>query len=548
MATKTDTVPLTLAKRHSKFLDWVLTIDHKKIGILYLSTAAIFFLIGGLEAMAIRLQLAQPNGTILNPDLYNQIFTMHGTTMIFLAVMPLSVGFTNYMVPLLIGAHDVAFPRLNALSYWLFLFSGVFMYSSFFAGGAPNDGWFSYAPLTEKAFSASSGMDFWALGILLLGLGTTLGAINFIVTIIQLRAPGMSFSRMPMFVWAVFVTALISIFAFPSLISAVVMLLLDRQLGTHFFNVAASGSALLWQNLFWFFGHPEVYILILPAMGIISEVVPVFSRKPLFGFMTVAYSTMAIGVLSFGVWAHHMFTTGLPTSALIVFSADSFLIAVPTGIKVFSWIGTMWGGKVRFNTPILFAIGFVGMFVIGGLSGVQLATIPIDWQVEDSYYVVAHLHYVLFGGSVFALSAGLYYWFPKMTGRRLSETLGKWHFWLMLIGMNMVFLPMHFLGLDGMPRKIYTYPTDAGWATLNLIETIGGFVVATSFLVLIVNFIKTMRSPATHEADPWDGFTLEWTTSSPPPPYNFETIPEVRSRRPLWDEKHPDLADWRQKK
>ncbi len=527
----------------SPVLDWILTIDHKKIGILYTVSAFVFFLVGGLEAMLIRLQLATPNGTILNPDLYNQIFTMHGTTMIFLAVMPFGIGIGNFVIPLMIGAHDVAFPRLNALSYWVFLFGGLLMYGSFLAGGAPNDGWFSYAPLTESAFSPTKGMDFWSLGIFLLGIATTLGAINFIVTIIQLRAPGMTFARMPMFSWTMFVTSLISVFAFPSLLVAVLLLLFDRQLGTHFYNVAQGGNALLWQNLFWFFGHPEVYILILPAMGIVSEIVPVFSRKPLFGFMTVAYSTVAIGALGFTVWAHHMFTTGLPSTSLLFFSADSFLIGVPTGIKIFSWLGTMWKGKLRFDPPLLFAIGFISMFLLGGISGIQLAIVPADWQLEDTYYVVAHLHYVLFGGSIFAIMGGLYYWFPKMTGRMLSNAWGKVHFWLMFVGMNMVFLPMHILGLAGMPRRVYTYGADQGWTALNLLETIGAFIIAISFLFFLYNIIRTLSKPATHPADPWDGFTLEWKTPSPPPVENFETIPSVHSRRPLWDEKHPDMPD-----
>ncbi|HTX80213.1 MAG TPA: cytochrome c oxidase subunit I [Longilinea sp.] len=539
--TEATTYPQTL--HTSRFLSWLLTIDHKKIGILYVGTALFFFLVGGLEAMLIRLQLVAPDGKILNPDLYDQIFTMHGTTMIFLAVMPFGIGLANYIVPLMIGAHDVAFPRLNALSYWVFLFGGLLLYSSFLAGGAPNDGWFSYAPLTESAFSPGKGMDFWSLGILLLGIATTVGAINFLVTIIQLRAPGMTFSRMPMFVWTIFVTSMISVFAFPSLLVAVLLLLLDRQLGAHFYNVAQGGNALLWQNLFWFFGHPEVYILILPAMGIVSEVVPVFSRKPLFGFMTVAISTVAIGVLGFTVWAHHMFSTGLPDTSLLFFSADSFLIGVPTGVKIFAWMGTMWGGKLRFKTPLLFAIGFVVLFLIGGVSGIQLAVVPADWQLTDTYFVVGHLHYVLFGGSVFAIIGGIYYWFPKMTGRLLSEALGKVHFWLMFIGMNLVFMPQLILGLMGMPRRIYTYSPESGWGFLNALETVGAFIIALSFVFFLVNIVRTFSKPATHPADPWDGFTLEWTTSSPPSIENFEKIPEVHGRRPLWDAKHPEMMD-----
>lgn len=545
MAVQAETIPIGQTLGRNKLLGWILTTDHKRVGILYILTAFFFFGVGGFEALLIRLQLAQPNGKVLTPDAYNQIFTMHGTTMIFLAVMPLSIGFANFVLPLMLGAHDVAFPKLNALSFWVFIFAGLFMYSSFLSGGAPNDGWFSYAPLTERAFSPGHGMDFWVLGILLLGIATTLGSVNFLVTIIQLRAPGMTFSRMPMFSWTMFVTSLIAVFAFPSLITAVLLLLLDRQLGTHFYNVAQGGNALLWQNLFWFFGHPEVYILILPAMGIVSEVIPVFSRKPLFGFMTVAYSSVAIGVLGFTVWAHHMFSTGLPNTTLAFFSADSFLIGVPTGVKIFSWLGTMWGGKLRFNTPLLFAIGFISMFVIGGLDGISLAVVPADWQLTDTYYVVSHLHYVLFGGTVFALLAATYYWFPKMTGRMLDEKLGKWNFWPMFIGMNMVFFPMHLLGLAGMPRRIYTYSADQGWSFWNLFETVGAFIILISFILLVINLIKTLRQPATHPADPWDAFTLEWKTSSPPAVENFDKLPVVRSRRPLWDEKYPDLADWK---
>ena len=546
MAVQVETVPFGQSLGRSKFLSWILTTDHKRVGILYLLTAFFFFGVGGSEALLIRLQLAQPNGKVLSPDAYNQVFTMHGTTMIFLAVMPLGVGFANYILPLLIGAHDVAFPKLNALSYWVFIFAGLLMYSSFLSGGAPNDGWFSYAPLTERAFSPGHGMDFWVLGILLLGMATTFSSINFIVTIIQMRAPGMTFSRMPMFSWTMLVTSFIAVFAFPSLITAVVLLLLDRQLGTHFYNVTQGGDALLWQHLFWFFGHPEVYILILPAMGMVSEIVPVFSRKPLFGFMTVAYSSVAIGVLGFTVWAHHMFATGLPTTTLVFFSADSFLIGVPTGVKIFSWLGTMWGGKLRFKTPLLFAIGFISMFLIGGLDGIHLAVVPADWQLEDTYYVVSHLHYVLFGGSVFAIIAATYYWFPKMTGRLLGEGLGKIHFWLMFVGMNMVFFPMHLLGLSGMPRRIYTYSADQGWSFWNMFETIGAFIILVSFIIFVINLVKTLRQPATHPADPWDGFTLEWKTSSPPPVENFPELPVVRSRRPLWDEKHPEQADWKE--
>jgi cytochrome c oxidase subunit 1 len=529
----------------SGLLGWVMTVDHKKIGIMYIVTAFLFFLVGGTFALLMRLQLAQPNGQVLSNATYNEIFTMHGTTMIFLVVMPLAAGFGNYLVPLMIGARDMAFPKLNALGYWVFLFGGVFLYSSFGFGGAPDTGWFSYAPLTEKPFSVSHAMDFWALAILMLGLATTTGSINFIVTIIQMRARGMTFGRMPVFVWTILVTAFLAVFALPSLTTAGGLLLLDRTVGTHFFNVAQGGSALLWQHLFWFFGHPEVYILILPAMGMISEIIPVFSRQPIFGYKAIVLSAIAIGILGFTVWAHHMFATGMPNATLAVFSADSFLIGVPTGIKIFSWLGTMWGGKLRFKTPMLFAVGFVALFLVGGLDGIHLAVIPVDWQVTDSYYVVAHIHYVLFGGAIFGLFGAMYYWFPKMTGRMMSETVGKWNFWLMFIGMNLVFMPMHFLGLLGMPRRIYTYGDNLGWGIWNLVETIGAFIVALGVLLFVINFFVSLRKPATNEADPWDAYTLEWKASSPPAAYNFAEIPTVRGLRPLWDEKYPDKADWR---
>ena len=548
MASHTDTlvIPERAGGERGRLANLLTTVDHKVIGLMYIVTAFIYFLIAGVFALLMRLQLAQPNAKVLSNNVYNEIFTMHGTTMIFLVVMPLAVGLGNYLVPLMIGARDMAFPKLNALSYWVFLFAGIFLYSSFVFGGAPNDGWFSYAPLTELTYSPTHGMDFWALGILLLTIATTLGSINFIVTVIQLRAPGMTFVRLPLFVWMTTVTSFLAVFALPSLTTAAALLLFDRHLSTHFYNVSQGGNALLWQHLFWFFGHPEVYILILPAFGIVSEVIPVFSRQPLFGYKAVVLSGIAIGILGFTVWAHHMFATGMPDTALLFFSADSFLIGVPTGIKIFAWLATMWGGKLSFRTPMLFALGEVALFTIGGLDGIHMAVVPVDWQITDSYYVVSHIHYVLFGGAIFGLFAGIYYWFPKFSGRILGEGLGKWHFWLMFIGMNLVFFPMHILGLLGMPRRIYTYGEGMGWGIWNLIETVGAFVVAISISVFLINLLVTLRQPQTEEADdPWDAFTLEWKTSSPPPAYNFAETPVVRSARPLWDETHPELADWR---
>ncbi len=518
---------------------WLTTTNHKDIGILYIATAFTFFIIGGLEALTLRLQLGLPNNSVLSPQAYNQVFTMHGTTMIFLFAMPLLIGFGNYFVPLQIGARDMAFPRLNALSYWLLLAGGLTLYSSFFLGGAPNDGWFAYAPLTSSQFSPGHGMDFWALGILLTGIGSTVGSINFIATILNMRAPGMTLLRIPQFVWQVLITAFLIIFAMPSLTVDAILLFMQRNFGAVFYDASQGGSSLLWQHLFWFFGHPEVYILILPAFGVISEIMPTMSKKPIFGYIALIYSGIAIGFLGFTVWAHHMFAVGMTTVADAFFSIDSFLIAIPTSVKVFNWIATMWGGKLTLRAPLLFAVGFITLFVIGGFSGVSLAAVPIDFQVEDSFYVVGHLHYVLFGGTVFALFGGFYYWLPKITGRLLSETLARWHFGFMFVGMNLTYFPFYLLGLNGMPRRVFTYGPEQGWSTLNLISTVGAFMIATSVLIFIINFFISQRKGALAGNDPWDGQTLEWTVSSPPPQHNFAQIPIVHSRRPFWDQKYP---------
>ncbi|HXX78687.1 MAG TPA: cytochrome c oxidase subunit I [Ktedonobacteraceae bacterium] len=561
MATRTITEGVSIARRRrlseTYIGEWLMTTDHKKLGIMYMITAFFFFLVGGVDALLIRTQLAEPNGKVLSPEVYNQIFTMHAITMIFLFVMPMLTGLGNYIVPLMIGARDMAFPRLNAFGYWVVLFGGLFLTSSFLFGAAPNDGWFAYAPLTElsgpgttscgNAVMCTPGpnMDFWALGILMLGISSIAGSVNFVVTILKLRAPGMTINRMPLFTWMTLITAFLLLFSLPSVTMASILLLLDRHLGTHFYVAGWGGDPLLWQHLFWSFGHPEVYILILPAFGIISEVLPVFSRKPIFGYTFIAWSGVAIGFLSFTVWAHHMFAVGLPLVAQAFFATSTTLIAIPTAVKIFNWLGTTWGGKLSFKPPMLFALGFIAMFLIGGLNGAALAIVPFDYQVTDTYFVVAHLHYVLFGGTVFGIFAGIFYWFPKITGKMLNERLAQVQFWLMLIGVNLTFFPMHIMGLLGMPRRIYTYPANLGWNELNLLATIGAFTLGIAILVFIWNFVITLRSGEVTSTDPWDAFTLEWDTDSPPKPYNFLEIPTVRSRRPFYDKKNPETADWK---
>ncbi|HTQ44090.1 MAG TPA: cytochrome c oxidase subunit I [Polyangiaceae bacterium] len=514
---------------------WVATVDHKRIGVLYLLTSLFFFVVGGLEALVMRLQLARPNATLVGPDTFNQLFTMHGTTMIFLVVMPALVGFGNYFVPLMIGARDMAFPRLNAMSYWLLPFGGLLLHFSLVAGGAPSAGWFAYAPLTETPFSSTPGTDYWVLALLVLGIGSVSTAINFIATILTLRAPGMSMGRVPLFVWMTFITSILVVLALPVLNAAIVMLLVDRQLDAHFFLASGGGNAVLWQHFFWTFGHPEVYILALPAFGMISEIIPVFSRKPIFGYEFVAASTVAIAILSFGVWAHHMFAVGLGHTADVFFAAGSMLIAVPTGVKIFNWIATMWGGSIHFKTAMLFATAFLVEFVVGGLSGITFAAAPIDWQMTDTYYVVAHFHYVAFGGTAFALLGATYYWFPKMSGRRLSERLGKWNFWLMVVGFNTTFFVQHFLGILGMPRRVFTYPNLPMWGTLNLVSTCGAVMMGIASLLLVVNIGWSLRRGKRAGDNPWNAWTLEWATTSPPPHDNFRQVPPILGRRPLWD-------------
>ena len=516
---------------------WITTVDHKRIGVLYGVTAFIMFLIAGLEAGAIRAQLAQPDSTLIGPETFNRLFTMHATAMVFMVIMPLSASFFNFVVPLAIGARDVAFPRLNAFSYWVFLFGTLLMHASFLVGQVPDAGWFSYANLTSTTYSPNDGLDFWALGLLVLGVSSVAAALNFMVTIINMRCPGMTMMRMPVFIWMTLITSILLVLAFPVITVGLVELVLDRNFGTHFFDTSGGGDPILWQHLFWVFGHPEVYILILPPMGVVSEILPTFSRKPLFGYPVVIFSGIVIGFMSWAVWSHHMFTTGMGPTALTVFTITTMLIAVPTGVKIFNWIGTMWGGSIEFKTPMLFAIGFISLFIIGGLSGVSHAVAPSDFQQQDTYYIVAHIHYVLFGGSIFGILAGMYYWFPKLTGRMMGEGLGKWNFWLTFIGMNLTFFPMHYVGLNGMPRRIYTYGEEFGWGLLNSLSSLGYVVLFIGMLLLVINIIQSLRNGRVAGHDPWDAPTLEWSISSPPPVYNFAEIPRVEGRDPYWTTK-----------
>jgi cytochrome c oxidase subunit 1 len=539
MATTTLS-PRAAYRSRSWIYEWLTTTDHKKIGIMYITTAYIFFLLGGLMALGIRTELAFPGTQLLEPDVYNQAFTMHATVMIFFFVMPILAGFANYIVPLQVGAADMAFPRINALSFWIIPFSGILLMSSFILGGAANAGWTSYVPLSDATYSTTSGQDLWLSALILNGVSSIMGAINFLATIFRLRAPGMTMLRLPIFTWTVLVTNVLLLFAVPVLAAGMLMLFIDRNYGGSFFDPAAGGDPILWQHVFWFFGHPEVYILILPAFGIISEVIPVFSRKPLFGYEAFVIATVSIGVLGFGVWAHHMFTTG--AVFLPFFSITTFLIAVPTGVKMFNWIATMWRGKIVFRVPMLFAVGFLASFLIGGLDGAFSASTPIDFAIQDTYWIVSHLHYVLFGGSAMAIMAATYYWFPKMTGRFLDERLGTIQFWIVLVSAQLTFFPMHLLGLGGMPRRIQDYTPNAGWQDLNVLATVGSFGIALGVAIMMWNIFASLRGPKTAPDDPWDGNTLEWATTSPPPTYNFDHLPDVRSERPLFDLKHGATA------
>jgi cytochrome c oxidase subunit 1 len=524
---------------------WLATVDHKKLGLMYIIAMLLFFVVSGCMAILIRIQLALPNNHFVTPETFNRLFTMHGTTMVYLVGMPMVAGLGNYLVPLMIGARDMAFPRLNAFGFWAFLFGGLLLYSSYATGSVPDIGWFGYAPLTNSTFSHGAGTDFWVLGVLLAGFGSISSAINVVATTIAMRCPGMTLRRMPMFVWVMLVDAALVLIVIPPLSAAQIMLMIDRGLGGNFFNAAAGGQVLLWQHFFWIFGHPEVYVLIFPIFAILSEVIPVFSRKPLFGKPAMVAAIIAIAFIGVGVWAHHMFTVGLPSPANTFFAAATMLVGIPTGIKIFNWTATMYGGRIRYSTPMLFACGFLLQFLVAGLTGIMLAAAPFDWQLHHTYFVVGHFHFTLIGGLVFGLFAGIYYWFPKATGRMTSEALGKWHFWLFVLGFNITFIPMHFAGILGMPRRVYTFQAGHGLEVWNLISSWGVVLQVAAVLLFVVNIVWALAKGPKAGDDPWDAWTLEWATSSPPPEYNFEKNPVVRSSRPLWDMKHPLDPDWK---
>jgi len=544
----TVTAPSITERLH----DLVVTVDHKKLGLMYIGTALIFLIVAGSLAGAIRMQLVVPNNDLISPQVFNRLFTMHGTSMVFLVGMPIIAGLMNYLVPLMIGARDMAFPRLNAFGYWMFLFGGLLLYFSYLGapglsghGSAPDVGWFAYAPLTGRAFSRGHSTDYWILALFVSGIGSMVSAVNVIVTTVSMRCKGMTLMRMPLFVWLNLVVSGMILLALPPLTAAQIMLLLDRFLGATFFDTQAGGSAVLWQHFFWIFGHPEVYILIIPGFACISEIVPVFSRKPIFGYPIMVAATVMIGAISVSVWAHHMFSVGMTSVGNTFFAISTFLVGVPTGIKIFNWLGTMYGGKIRLENPMIFCLGFLFQFLIAGLTGIMLAVAPFNWQLTDSYFVVAHFHYTLVGGFLFAMFAGIYYWYPKATGRRLSRRLGRWHFWLFLIGFHLTFDPQHVAGILGMPRRIFTYDAGRGWEIYNLISSAGAVFQAAGLLFLVANLVLSLRRGERAGDDPWDAWTLEWATTSPPAEYNFERLPAVRSRRPLWDLKHPEDPDWK---
>jgi cytochrome c oxidase subunit 1 len=552
-----DTIALGIADPDARPIgerlhDWVVTVDHKKLGILYILYSLLMLVIGGVEATIMRIQLIVPHNHFVSPQVFNRMFTMHGTTMIFFVAMPILFGFGTYLIPLMIGTRDMAFPRLNAFSFWMTAFGGLLLYFSFIggnglygAGNAPDVGWFAYAPLTSRAFSPGHSTDFWTLAILVSGIGSIGTAVNFITTILCMRCPGMTLGKMPLLAWLNLVTGGLVILAVSPLTAAQIMLSIDRFLGGHFFDTQAGGAAVLWMHFFWIFGHPEVYVLIIPCFAFASEIIPVFSRKPIFGYPVMVGATIAIGFISMSVWAHHMFTVGMSSYGNAFFTATTMVIAVPTGIKIFNWIGTMWGGKIQFRAPMLFCIGFLFQFLIAGLTGIMLGASPFNWQLGNSYFVVAHFHYVIVGGILFTVFGAFYYWFPKMSGRMYSEALAKWHFWLFLIGFHLTFDFMHIPGMLGMPRRIYTYEPGRGWEIWNLIVTIGVFFQIAGVLVFVVNLLWSLLKGEPAGNDPWDAWTLEWSTTSPPPDYNYATIPVVESRRPLWDIKHPEDPDWK---